>query len=61
MKSLILSKTYVYTYDNAGNILTKKEYALTAAESTPASPVSTKTYTYGNLIQDIMTRLRVGL
>ena len=40
------SKTYVYTYDNAGNILTKKTYAYTTG--TLGSVQSTNTYTYGN-------------
>ena len=31
----VLNKTYVYTYDNAGNITSKKTYALTAAGTTP--------------------------
>ena len=44
----VRNQTYVYTYDNAGNILSKKTYALTAAGSTPTSPTSTNTYGYGN-------------
>ena len=44
----IRSETYVYTYDNAGNITSKKTYNLTAATTTPSSPKSTKTYTYGD-------------
>ena len=44
----IRNETYVYTYDNAGNITSKKTYALTAAATTPSSPKSTKTYTYGD-------------
>ncbi len=44
----VRNQTYVYTYDNAGNILSKKTYALTAAGSTPTSPTSTNTYSYGN-------------
>ena len=39
-------KTYVYTYDNAGNILTKKTYAYTTG--TLGSVQSTNTYSYGN-------------
>jgi len=40
------NRTYVYTYDNAGNILTKKIYNLTAAGSTPSSLISTYSYGY---------------
>ena len=40
------SKTYVYTYDNAGNIVSKKTYAYTTG--TLGSVQSTNTYTYGN-------------
>ena len=40
------NKTYVYTYDDAGNILTKKTYAYTTG--TLGSVTSTNTYTYGN-------------
>jgi len=36
------------TYDNAGNILTKKTYALTAANSTPSSLKSTYNYGYSS-------------
>ena len=42
----VANKTYVYTYDNAGNILTKKTYAYTTG--TLGSVQSTNTYTYGN-------------
>ena len=42
------NRTYVYTYDNAGNILTKKTYALTAANSTPSTLYSTYNYVYGD-------------
>ena len=42
------SRTYVYTYDNAGNILTKSTYALTAAGSTPSTLYSTYSYVYGD-------------
>ena len=44
----VLNKTCVYIYDNAGNITAKKTYALTAAGSTPDSPTSTGSYTYGD-------------
>ena len=40
------NKTYVYTYDNAGNIISKKTYALTAAGTTPSSLTSTYYYEY---------------
>ena len=42
------NETYVYTYDNAGNILTKKTYSLTAANSTPSSLKSTYSYGYSS-------------
>ena len=41
-----LGKTYVYTYDNAGNITSKKTYSLTAAGVTPTSPELTYSYGY---------------
>ena len=41
-----LGKTYVYTYDNAGNITSKKTYSLTAEGVTPTSPTSTYSYGY---------------
>ena len=40
------NKTYVFTYDNYGNILSKAEYAYTIG--TLGTPSSTKTYTYGD-------------
>ncbi|MBQ8372404.1 MAG: hypothetical protein IJX38_05680 [Clostridia bacterium] len=43
-----INKTFVYIYDDAGNILSKSTYALTAKDVTPTSPLSTDTYTYGN-------------
>ena len=42
----VANKTYVYTYDDAGNILTKKTYAYTTG--TLGTVQSTNTYTYGN-------------
>ena len=39
-------KTWVWTYDDAGNILSKKEYSYTTG--TVGTVVSTKSYTYGN-------------
>ena len=39
-------KTWVWVYDDAGNILSKKEYAYTTG--TPGSATSTITYGYGN-------------
>ena len=44
----VANKTYVYTYDNAGNILTKHIYALTAAGVTPTSAQSTYNYGYND-------------
>ena len=40
------NKTYVFTYDNYGNILSKAEYAYTTG--TLGTPSSIKTYTYGD-------------
>jgi len=42
------NETYVYTYDNAGNITSKKTYSLTAANSTPSSLKSTYNYGYSS-------------
>ena len=41
----LLDKTYVYTYDNAGNITSKKTYAFTYF-SNLGTPISTKNYGY---------------
>ena len=43
-----MNKTYVYTYDNAGNITSKRTYLLAAAGSTPNPLASTDSYTYGD-------------
>lgn len=42
----VTDKTYVYEYDDAGNITSKKTYSLTAEGATPTSPISTITYDY---------------
>ena len=48
-------KSWVYTYDNGGNILTKKEYAYTTG--TLGTVQSTKTYTYGDSSwKDLLTK-----
>ena len=39
-----LNKTYVYTYDNAGNRLSKKKYAYTTG--TPGNETATESYNY---------------
>ena len=39
-----LNKTYVYTYDNAGNRLSKKTYAYTTG--TPGNETATESYNY---------------
>ena len=46
-----LNKTYVYTYDNAGNRLSKKTYAYTTG--TPGNETATESYNYtgGRLTQ----------
>ena len=36
----LVYETCVYTYDNAGNITSKKTYALTASGVTPSSPTA---------------------
>ncbi len=54
----LLNKTYVYTYDNAGNITSKKTYALTAAGTTPTSPTSTYNYGYSSGWGDKLTSYR---
>jgi len=41
-----LGETYVYTYDNAGNIMTKKTYFLTAEGETPTLIKKTLSYGY---------------
>ena len=41
------NNTFVYTYDNGGNLLTKQIYALTAEGVTPTNPINTYTYGYG--------------
>ena len=43
-----LGETCVYTYDNAGNITSKKTYALTAEGTTPTSATSTYSYGYSS-------------
>ncbi len=44
----MLNNTRVYTYDNAGNILTCAVYAYTAEGTTPTNPQSTYTYGYSS-------------
>ena len=40
--------THTWTYDNAGNILFRKEYAYTTGDLTDITPLDTVAYTYGN-------------
>ena len=42
----VLGKTYIYTYDQAGNITAKYTYALTTAGVMPTNPISTYVYGY---------------
>jgi YD repeat-containing protein len=42
------NKTYVYTYDNAGNRTSKKTYAYTTANSLSSLTYTEETYTYGS-------------
>lgn len=44
----VLGKTYVYTYDKAGNRKSKKTYAYTTATSLSSLTYTEETYTYGN-------------
>ena len=48
-------KTYVYTYDLGGNLLTKTTYAYTQPNSTPNHPLSTVTYGYDSDWHDLLT------
>ena len=51
--------TYVYAYDNAGNIISSKRYTLTATGSTPSGTVVTKTYGYtDNSWGDLLTSFK---
>ena len=43
-----LNKTYIYTYDNAGNITETKAYAYTAPGTTPSGAYTTEAYTYSS-------------
>ena len=43
----VTGRTYTYTYDKAGNILTKKVYSYTRA-TTPSLLLESYTYSYGN-------------
>ena len=43
-----LNRTYVYTYDNAGNLTQKKEYAYTTGSTENATPLDVINYTYGD-------------
>ena len=52
----LLNATYVYTYDNAGNIISKSTYALTAAGTTPTNPTDIKAYGYAEKAwKDLLT------
>ena len=54
----LLNRTFVYTYDDAGNILLKKTYALTAAGATPTTLYSTYSYGYTDSWGDLLTSYR---
>ena len=56
----VTNKTYVYEYDDAGNITSKKTYFLTAEGATPTSPISTITYGYTDPLGwgDLLTSYR---
>ena len=42
------NQTYVYTYDNSGNITSKKTYALTAKKATPSGSYTNVSYGYSS-------------
>ena len=44
----LLGKTYLYTYDYAGNITSKKVYAWTEGDVSAMTPIDTYEYGYGN-------------
>ncbi len=44
----LTNATYVYAYDNAGNITSRKKYSLTAAGTSPTALISTDSYTYSS-------------
>ena len=48
-------KTYVYTYDLGGNLLTKTTYAYTQPQTAPTNPLSTVTYGYDSEWHDLLT------
>ena len=51
-----LNRTYVYTYDNAGNLTKKEEYVYTEGATSAATLLDTVTYTYGNSTwRDLLT------
>ena len=52
------NRTYVYTYDNAGNIKKKETYELTVAESTPMISTSISIYGYTSSWGDKLTSYR---
>ena len=55
------SRTYVYTYDIAGNILSKKTYSYTTSSTSGLTPLSTVTYSYSSgSWGDLMTSLNDG-
>lgn len=51
----VLCKTYVYTYDLAGNITSKSTYDFTAAGTTPSGATSTYEYGYASGWGDRLT------
>ena len=51
----LLGKTYVYTYDNAGNIMSKKTYSIVEEGYIPTTNDSTKNYDYMVEWGDVLT------
>ena len=54
----LLNRTFVYTYDDAGNILSKRTKALPAAGVTPTTLYSTYSYGYDDSWGDLLTSYR---
>ncbi|WHY01333.1 DNRLRE domain-containing protein [Neobacillus sp. DY30] len=56
----VSGQTIVFTYDVGGNIKTKNIYAFTSPSQTPANPVKTYTYQYGDTNwRDLLTSIDV--
>ena len=59
-ENTLSGRTYVYTYDKAGNILSKKTYGYTNATPVSTTLRSTQTYSYNSsLSMDILIAFNV--